>query len=419
MNKISFAILTAALVLLSGCNKENSAINSAEDLFIESETDIRFIKLGGMASATTRASIESFDEMIDPMGVFCLAARKTDIKSASQAKDIDWSQIVSSNEEQYGTTTNGVYWGNVCCDVSNNSGYYTIEPTQGSSCYDYYPMTSWFGYDFYGYHPYQNDYTPMADSVFVDITIDGTQDVIWGKSETPDFAALTDNAELQEKLAKCYYSARYFRNHPKNIEDTHLKFEHLLTRFQFFVYPGADKENASDKQYDEAAALCIKEICLNQVENNLRLIVADRSDNNRSGILYSRDERASDGSKFYLHHKDGAELAERPVNIPTKTDESGTLIPDTVKVGDCIMALPGHTAYYMSVVLADTANYDKTYASEKNITIALNAEHTRKFEAGKIYNVYLRVTGVTKIGITAELEGWEESEEELDIIAFN
>ena len=82
MKKISFAILTAALALLSGCNKEHSTISSAEDLFIESETDVRFIKLGGMASATTRASIESFDEMSDPMGVFCLAARKTDIKSA-------------------------------------------------------------------------------------------------------------------------------------------------------------------------------------------------------------------------------------------------------------------------------------------------------------------------------------------------
>lgn len=416
MKKISIVSLVVAL-LLSGCNKENIDLSKTENLFIESEDDIRYIKLGGQAETfvSTRATIESLDEM-GQMGIFCLAARKTDVKNADEAKNIDWNQVVSNNVESYGTTTNGIYWGNVCCETINYGGTYAIEPTSDATYYPYYPMTSWFGYDFYGYHPYSNTYSRTSDSVYVDMTIDGTQDVIWGRSEIPNFGELTSNIELQDKLSKCYYSARYFRNHPQDVEAAHMKFEHKLTRFRFFVYPGANKEGAEDKLYDEAAALCIKEIRLNKVEDKLRLVVADRSGRNRSGELYSSNRNTT---SFYLHHKDGSMLSDRPVDIPVKRDLYGVASPDTTQVGDCIMALPGHTAYYMSVVLADVADHSKTYSSEKNITIALNTAKNRVFEAGKTYNVYLRVAGVTMIGITAELEDWDPNGEDLDFIEFN
>ncbi len=417
MKRISIVTLATAVVLLAGCNKENSELVNIESLFIESENDVRYIKLGGQTAAevTTRASVESLDE-IGQMGIFCLAARKTDVKNADEAKDIDWSQVVSNYPESYGTTTNGIYWGNVCCDVTNHGGSYAIEPTADATYYPYYPMTSWFGYDFYGYYPYCNNYSKSSDSVYVDMTIDGTQDVVWGRSDIPNFAELTSSIELQDKLSKCYYSARYFRNHPQDVEDAHMKFEHKLARFRFFVYPGANKESAENKLYDEAAALCIKEIRLNKVEDNLRLVVADRSGSNRSGELYSYNGNTT---SFYLHHKDGAMIADRPIDVPVKRDVYGVTCPDTTQVGDCIMALPGHTAYYMSVVLADTADHSKTYSSEKNITIALNAAKNKVFEAGKTYNVYLRVAGVTMIGITAELEDWDPSGEDLEFIEFN
>lgn len=416
MRKISIVTLAAAL-LLSGCNKENLEFNDVENLFIESEGDVRFIKLGGRtdAAVTTRASVESLDE-IGQVGIFCLAARKTDVKNAEEAKAIDWNQIVSTNPELYGTTTNGIYWGNVCCDVVNNGGTYAIEPTDAATYYPYYPMTSWFGYDFYGYHPFSNSYSKSTDSVYVDMVIDGTQDVIWGRSDIPNVAELTSSIELQDKLSKCYYSARYFRNHPQDVEAAHMKFEHKLARFRFFVYPGANKESAEDKLYDEAAALCVKEIRLNKVEDKLRLVVADRSGRNRGGELYSNNRNVT---SFYLHHKDGSKLADRPIDVPVKEDSYGVTYPDTAQVGDCIMALPGHTAYYMSVVLADTADHSKTYSSEKNITISLNAAKTKKFEAGKTYNVYLRVAGVTMIGVTAELEDWDPNGEDLEFIEFN
>lgn len=248
------------------------------------------------------------------------------------------------------------------------------------------------------------------------MTIDGTQDVIWGRSETPDFGALTTNTTLQDKLAGCYYSARYFRNHPQKVEDVHMKFEHKLTQFRFFVYPGVSKEGTSDKKYDDATSLCVKELRLNDVAGNICLVVADRSGNNRGGVLSPIEGYPT--TDFYLHHEDGTLLADNPVNVVTK-EIDGVTVPDTTQLGGCIMALPGQTVYNMSVVLADKTNPDVIYPSERNITIALNAEQTKHFEPGKIYNIYLRVAGVTMIGITAELEGWEESEEKLDFIEFN
>ena len=102
MKRIYIATLATALVLLSGCNKENSFDNSV-DLDVNNSTEMP-IKLGantGSTSATTRASIESLDEMLgtnDRLGVFCLAGRKTDVKSAQTANSL----IMLKRREKYG-----------------------------------------------------------------------------------------------------------------------------------------------------------------------------------------------------------------------------------------------------------------------------------------------------------------------------
>ena len=80
------------------------------------------------------------------------------------------------------------------------------------------------------------------------------------------------------------------------------------------------------------------------------------------------------------------------------------------------MLLPGKSAHYMSVTLADKDG--NIYPSEADITISFK-NAGKRFEAGKTYNVYMQVSGIKNISITAELADWEESGEEMDLVEFN
>ena len=412
MKRISIATLTAALVLLSGCNKDRNTI----EVPIAPQEDFVRIELGGSNSLnnTTRASLENLDDInrdsTGRIGIFCLAGRKTHISGSSEAKDIDWANIVPTDLESYGENTNGTYWNNVRCRVEGEAPNYRLVPDENQEYYWYYPNTSWYGYDFYGYYPYQYQEGRQfisSNMVTVDLDIDGRQDVIWGYSVDPT-AAIFEEVEDQSvcnKLVESYYSARYFRFAPENWTATHMKFKHMLTQFRFHVYPAANKESNPEKKYDTATALKVTELRLEDEVCNLQMVVADRS-GLQQGTVYSRDGYTRD---FYLHYADGTLLKDSAVAIKTQLDTiNDVVIPDTVEMGECIMALAGDTLYHLSVQLQDTVT---TYSSEKRI--AIRRANGAPFEAGKIYHVYLQVAGVTRIGVTAEMEDWNDTGEQV------
>ena len=432
MKRISIVTLMAALVLLSGCNKDNEF---SVDIDINNSSEVP-IKLGtyiGSTSATTRASINSLDEMVDRddyrVGVFCLAARRTDVKSAQTESNIDWTKPVDSPSidgaygDEYGSSTCGRYWDNLCCKVEKNTiGEYRINPVQEGDdnykpYYQYYPITSVYGYDFYCYYPYQKDVTSTKSTVSVDFVITGKEDIIYGKSEDVNdayFSGYTVGTELLESLKKSYYSAKFFRKNPKKTDNAHIKLEHKLARFRFHVFPGPDSEYEEPKSYDDAKKLCVKEIKINQVPNQLRLVVADRANKNNAGTLSAVGSSKSD---FYVFTEGGAVLEDdnSPIVLGTK-EEDGVTVPDTMEVGDYMMLPSGVSQYFMSVKLADANNPDRIYPSETNI--AINLKNGKKFEPGKTYNVYLQVAGLKEIGISAELADWEDGGE-MDLVEFN
>lgn len=428
MKRISIVILATALVLLSGCNNE---LDNSVDIDLDNTTDMQLIKLGGSTGAPSvmsRAAIESLDEMgvNDRMGIFCLAGRKTDVKSAQTAADPNWSNaVLPPDDPNYAKSTNGRYWSNIRCEVKPGGDTYHIVPTElmadgrtPQDYYKYYPITSLYGYDFYGYYPYQADGVAYnSQYITVDMAIDGDDDIIYGKSEQIDtcawFAEYAGTA-LGNTLMQSYYSARFFRKHPLKYDDAHMKLEHKLARFRFYVYAGPDKEAADPITYDRALKLCVKSISLLQQPTNLRLVVAHKTDASRNGSLSKVDNTLID---FPLRHKGGAPLSDTPVEFGTKV-QNGVVVPDTVQVGDCIMFLPGGNSHIMSVELADK-NTGEVYPSEVNTTISFKNSTGKTFEAGKTYNVYLQVSGIKDITISAELADWEESGEDMDLIEFN
>ena len=430
MKRISIVTLAAALVLLSGCNKEHT---TSVDIDLDNGSDMQLIKLGGstgLVSATTRASVDSLAEMTGHMGIFCLAARSTDVKNAPNPSNINWGTVVSNDIEKYGSTTNGRYWDNVRCEVKPDGDIYRIVPTADQFYYPYYPTTSLYGYDFYGYYPYQSAATYANGVISVDMNISGGTDIIYGRSEVIDQAyvdALEDELsdELKNKLAsnwketmiKSHYSARFFRKHPKLIDDAKMQLEHKLARFCFYVYPGPNKDYEDPRKYEGAKKLHVHEISINGVEDQLKLVIADKNNPANSGKLLARTNHTTN---FVLCNEEGRSLANiDPVKLETELNEKGEEVPVYKKLGDCIMLLHGKNSHLMSVTLADEEG--NIYPSETQIAITItdNATGTKKFEPGKTYNVYLQVSGIKNIGVTAELVDWQVSDQEMDLVEFN
>lgn len=433
MKKISIVTLATTL-LLSGCNKDNELTN-AVDIDIDNTTDMQLIKLGGSTGAPSvksRAAIESLDEMgsNDRMGMFCLAARKTDVKSADAADAPSWGEavVLPPTHPEYAGSTNGRYWSNIRCAIQPDGGFYHIVPTEYKDdeetlqdYYRYYPITSLYGYDFYGYYPYQEDgnVNYSSELVTVNMSINGHEDIIYGKSEDIDAAyaaSLTDDPALQETLMASYYSARFFRKHPLKADGANLKLEHKLARFRFFVYPGPDKESAAIKTYDGALNLDVTGVRLLDQPCHLNLVVASKNDKSRNGELTIFN---GDTKDFTLLHKDGT-LLEDDTFVPLKTqiNADGVTIPDTTQLGDCIMFLPGGNKHLISVSLANLTT-GEDYISEIPTVISLKESTGKTFEAGKTYNVYLQISGIKEISLSAELAEWEESGEDMDLVEFN
>ena len=440
MKRISIVTLMAALVLLSGCNKDNEFNNSVDiDINNSSEVPIKLGTYTGSTSATTRASIESLDEMVGNdehrVGVFCLAARKTDIKSAQSASDVDWMYPIDPPTEDgdfgkdYSTTTHRRYWDNLCCEVTKEAGSgFRLEPVQKDDenykpYYSYYPISSVYGYDFYSYYPYQPEEDEFGNrrvscstnSVCVDFDINGTQDIIWGKSVDVTRADLVKEgitvSELLNTLTKSYYSARFFRKNPKKENAVPIVLKHKLARFQFYVSPGPDDESAESPTYNDTKGLYLKEIKVLQVPNKLRLVVAGTENGKNAGTLYAKANSKKEDFCVFEPGDDGSVAGDEPIRL-TEVDENGVATPVTTAVGDYMMLPAGVSQYFLSIKLVDETG--REYPSEK-VAFGFNEGN---FAEGMSYNVRLQVSGIKFINISAELDPWENGDE-MDLVEFN
>ena len=106
-------------------------------------------------------------------------------------------------------------------------------PASGRYLVKYYPLTG--AYDFWGYRI--DDATTTAapaiagDKLSVEITVDGSQDVLGAKTTDPDLSGTNPTLTTAD-----LYSAKAAR---QNIQPE-LEFNHLMSRLTFEAYPGND-----------------------------------------------------------------------------------------------------------------------------------------------------------------------------------
>lgn len=272
------------------------------------------------------------------IGVFCLAASKL----SSDAPDIDWAQYRRGDMVSSQTPGRYMNWmgydgddseSNTTCWGGNVKANAVPQGTGTESPYTqlvwadghtrFYPMSNWYAYTFYGYHPYRADTLNVyvkatSDSITARIVIDGYTDVLWGRTYRSASTTETDYATEA-------YSAKYFRDYRKAEANTGkedplpvMEFKHVLSRINFKA-----------KRGDEGSGtLFIKDIVLlGDIYKEVTLRVADQS-------TVTNDEETSDnvGGNVWVSSKSPLIV---DINIPgyskNPREMSGIRVP--YKVG--------------------------------------------------------------------------------------
>lgn len=284
----------------------------------------------------------------------------------------------------------------------------------------YYPVSG--NYDFWGYRVDDavtgtpavklvddtDNEVATADQAtkrVVDITIDGSQDIMAGKA-TPS----ADEVTKLGNYGQNFYSAYAAR---KGVQPN-ITFNHLLTRFTFEVRAGS-KATAGAGASGNTEAVRVKGISVESKTNGVLTVAYTGEEKTADQLLTFTDAPAVPLS---LKQRD-ADLADNNAEliplkeVPLKWPAAGEVtVGDVIPVGEALLVAPGQTEYPLTIALAqkvkkNTADADKEdMALEQKATIKIDG--TQKFEPGKSYKVTITVYGLEEIEVTATLVPWHD-----------
>lgn len=299
-------------------------------------------------------------------------------------------------------------------DAANNTKSGLATTADGTIAY--YPVSG--NYDFWGYRVDDAaGATPVVKTVddtgaeveanvatkrVVDITIDGSQDIMAGKA-----APSNDEVTKLGGYAENFYSAYAAR---KGVQPN-ITFNHLLTRFTFEVRAGS-KAAAGLPAGGNTDAVKVTDVSVGSKTTGT-LTVAYTGETKEAADLLTF---TGDASPLTLMQRDEALadnnaplVALKPVTL-TWTDDAAT-IGDVIKVGEALLVAPGETEYPLTIalsqdVLQKVGEAKVTMPLEQKATIKMAAG--QKFEPGKSYKVTITVYGLEDIRVTATLVPWAD-----------
>ena len=382
MNIKSIYALALGMLLLGSCTSDD--IRPADWLNESSEyiagNSTYEVRLRGQETATlTRAAIlgDSTTAVLDSMGIFALARTKQETNQA--ALDIQW----------FHDTRNWSFC--IMDNVAAKMNHGNIEWKKDTMYF--YPISQFYNYDFYGYYPYTNNITRNDNSIVAHYTIDGTQDIIWGRAtSTEDFA----------------YSAKYYRTYGTNAKHPVVDLKHLLTRLTFTIEPGESAYGNGD--YTDAEKMKVKSIQVCDTYTNLDVSVADRV--NIDEADWSNPDHAdriklrnSVKDTLMLREENGDTMNIYPVPLHEWVANSNG--GKGLHVAESFMLYPSDR-YMIRVVVLDEHNIP--HISEIPLTLQSNLAPTNpeKFERGKSYNIKVTVHGPRAVVLKGQLEPWNE-----------
>ncbi len=292
MNKYLFILGLVGTALLSACSADDltTALSPEEErtLVVEAGMDsdipITLGSMGGRSSGMTRTPIVSTDNLFETqdgyLGVFCMAMGKQEdaptIKNVIPASgdDIHWNTHLYSkwmDNVPAKVTTDGSTSAVTFLDATTLSA---PTPTD-KECY--YPFGNWYYYDFFAYYPRQDNAKVATGWSYVDVnmTIDGSQDVIWGHAAGGDIIQdpITHNNVRS-------YSSKYFRLAGTGTVPS-FAYEHKLAQLVFYVkaHDNAVANNLNTNGYK------VTDLEVADVYDQLLLTVASKVSSITAGTL--------------------------------------------------------------------------------------------------------------------------------------
>ena len=251
-----------------------------------------------------------------------------------------------------------------------------------------------YTYDFYGYYVDDIVAVPQADAdgVYLNLELTGGEDVMLAKAvpatdvqKAKDNGVFKGDATWKDGYAYSAYAAR------RGVQPS-LTFKHQLVRFTFQITSGS--------VFEDGNPLYIKEIKMS-ARNSAKLYVAG----NRTGWADISNELA----ELTLRSLDGGQLVDMaPFEVP-----SADVNAEATAIGESLMVLPNEApvdgaddVYALSLVM-EQAGTDITYPVDVKFSKVANAvDGQTQFTAGYSYRVTIKVYGLEKVEVSAELEPW-------------
>lgn len=238
----------------------------------------------------------------------------------------------------------------------------------------------------------------------VDITIDGSQDIMAGKA-TPSAAEVGKLGDYADN----FYSAYAAR---KGVQPN-ITFNHLLTRFTFEVRAGS-KATAGEGASGNTEAVRVQGISVESLTDG-KLTVAYKGETKKAADLLTF---TGDASPLTLkqradatadHNDPLVDLVEVPLTWPADADAT---VGDVIPVGEALLVAPGQTEYPLTIALAQKVKKNTTAADKEDMDLEQKAtikmDGTKTFEPGKSYKVTITVYGLEEIEVTATLVPWAD-----------
>lgn len=396
INKLLTPLALAALLV--ACSNGDELATETIDVNYYGNSDVE-VKLATGGSVTTRSSVESDVNSLfeitgkDKLGIFMLATNKKNINPTED--DIDWT---ASGENQW-----SVWIDNDSANAVNNVTVTDIRWAKTGQKY-YYPIGNWYCYRFYGYYPRVETIYHTADQISADFTgLDGTKDIIWGRSLGADPNGTADE--------QCRYSAQYFRKAGFSDKYPSLDLRHEMMRIQFCVEGVEDEDAEAGHKYDKANEMMVDTIEVLNVPTTAHLIIADRfTEGNNGKISYDWVNNLSNIG--ILGAADGA--FDKAASRVNNNNQIAIGQPMLLPVLDADATAAGVTKYKVNVTLRNTAG--EVFKAERPLDLVA----PNVFEAGKTYKVVLKIAGPKLVVMKATLAPWQPANDDaIEDLIFN
>lgn len=264
------------------------------------------------------------------------------------------------------------------------------------------------------------------DSIWYDLTIDGTQDIMCGMAEPMDTAVLKKYYDKQTKKISDNERSIILNGYSKFAADRdihpYIKMKHMLTQLRFKIYPG--DSTAGDVviqgirvKFKKRVHLCVatQNPRVNKPNATFRDFYADY-DSNFGNVVFPDDEVQD------YYDDDGTKIDKKGYAVTydaaTMEDKKWHERP-YVQVGKGII-IPPDSIYEVFIDYKQkvkTKNGNKktwtkdTQHSKKTITLVGSGLEEKIFKTGYIYNINIAVYGNKEIEVYTALSQWKEGGE--------